>query len=331
MSEPDGWFIYRGTGVPHDGIGSLPAPPPWRSFAVPAEGAAPSVPSTQQEIKAGATYRPDPDTVELVNAAIYLRRPMLVTGHPGTGKSTLASAVAYELGLGRVLRWNITSKTTVRDGLYQYDPLARLYEASRRGTTDESDEDIGRYVRLGPLGTAMLPGARPRVLLIDEVDKGDLDLPNDLLTVFEDGSFEIPELVRQSDRHPVARVSTADSRDHVPVTGGQVWSSQFPIVVMTSNDERVFPPAFLRRCITIEIQQPDRDKLEEIVRAHLPDLAPSSAELIADFLEASKRDAHATDQLLNAIYLVHVAGRAGLADRQELARRIMKPQGRRSR
>ena len=329
MPESDAWFIYRGTGVPHDGIDALPGPPPWRGFADDVTPVAPFVPENRRkEQRAGENYHPDPDTVQLVNAALYLRRPLLVTGRPGTGKSTLATAIAHELKLGRVLRWTITSRVTLRDGLYQYDPLARLYAASRREDpppADGDDEDLGRYIRLGPLGTALLPGGRPRVLLIDEVDKSDLDLPNDLLTIFEDGEFEIPELLRRSEEHAEAEVYPLDSVRRVRVEHGRVRCTNFPIVVMTSNDEREFPPAFLRRCISVAIAPPDRSKLEQIVAAHLPDLAPTSADLIRQFLAAPDASALATDQLLNAIYLVHAAAHEGGVDRASLAAKLMAP------
>lgn len=135
----------------------------------------------------------DAEALELINAALYLRRPLLVTGEPGSGKSTLAHSVAYELGLGRVLQWPIVSRTELKDGLYTYDAIGRLQDAqlAERGTGRGSD-DIGRYIRLGPLGTALLPAERPRVLLIDELDKSDIDLPNDLLNVVEEGSSPFP-------------------------------------------------------------------------------------------------------------------------------------------
>jgi MoxR-like ATPase len=326
------WWIYHGTGIPHDAITRLPDPPPWRVFNRSAKPISPAVPETAAEIQNGRNYRPDPDTVDLVNAALYLRRPLLVTGRPGTGKSTLATAIAHELRLGRVLRWNITSRATVKDGLYQYDPLARLYRANRQaGTLEaEEDEDVGQFIRLGPLGTALLPSARPRVLLIDEIDKSDLDLPNDLLTIFEDGAYEIAELVRQAEQFADARVMTADSTERVTIHKGRMRCSNFPVVIMTSNDERDFPPAFLRRCIQATLAQPDGPKLNEIVDAHLGGLADESAELIDRFLTSRESGDLATDQLLNAIYLTDRAGRSGGVDRYQLAEKVMAQLSRRS-
>jgi MoxR-like ATPase len=141
-----------------------------------------------------------------------LRRPLLVTGPPGSGKSSLAYAVARELRLGPVLRWNITSRATLHDGLYQYDPLSRLYAAGRAAAREVPPDDelptdggLQDHLRLGPLGTALLPYGRPRALLIDEIDKCDLDLPNDLLNILEEGQYEIPELVRAARHTPPPR------------------------------------------------------------------------------------------------------------------------------
>jgi MoxR-like ATPase len=312
---PD-WLLYTGSRSPHDGIDRLPPPPPWRSFDgepvldVPDGGSGNEHQAT--------TYRPSDDAVQQVNAALYLRRPLLVTGPPGTGKSTLAYAVAHELGLGPVLHWPITSRTTLRDGLYQYDPLTRLYAAGRENAPAE--EDIGRYIRLGPLGTALLPYGRPRVLLVDEIDKSDIDLPNDLLTIFEKGEYELPELTRRAD--PTAEVMTADGpRSRVTVNAGTVRCNAFPLVVMTSNGEREFPPAFLRRCVTVELRQPSgEDELAAIVREHLGPLADQSDDLVRRFFERSTSGTLATDQLLNAVYLCR---HADTEDRRALADRIM--------
>ncbi|MFE7589222.1 AAA family ATPase, partial [Kitasatospora sp. NPDC057512] len=272
------WPVFTGASEPHDGIRRLPAPPPWRTF-----DGGPALAPPQEESDASPehhhrarTYRPTPATVQLVNAALYLRRPLLVTGPPGSGKSSLPYAVARELSLGPVLRWNITSRTTLEDGLYSYDPLSRLYAASRAAGTGPHGpapgEAVEDHLRLGPLGTALLPYERPRVLLIDEVDKCDLDLPNDLLNILEGGRYEIPELVRAARATPEAEVMIDGTDLRVPVRRGRVRCRAFPFVVLTSNGEREFPPAFLRRCVTLRLTRPGPEELEEIVRAHLGEL-----------------------------------------------------------
>ncbi|WP_431933289.1 AAA family ATPase [Nonomuraea jabiensis] len=311
------WHIYTGSGDGNGSIERLPAPPKWRTF----NGGpllTPPPPLSDDDHQA-ASYRPDAESVEQVNAALYLRRPLLVTGRPGTGKSTLAYAVARELGLGPVLYWPITSRSTLHDGLYQYDPITRLYEASK--LDDRNNDDIGRYLRLGPLGTALLPYQHPRVLLIDEIDKSDIDLPNDLLTVFEKGEFPIPELARHGNGS--GTVTTADNKP-VPVSNGLVRCHAFPLVIMTSNAEREFPPAFLRRCIRLELREPDAAKLREILTAHLGEqLTEQSEDLIQLFLSRKNKGQLATDQLLHAVYLASEAARKGAVDRLELAKHIM--------
>lgn len=248
MSE---WRIYRGTGEPHDGIDRLPAPPPWRDFGNAGDAVTPfdrEAPSQgRRRLPRAAAYQAGEGIIDAVNTALYLRRPLLVTGDPGVGKSTLADAVANELRLGTVLRWPVNSKTTLRDGLYRYDSLGRLEEAGvdrhrMRQGGQPRPADLGRYVSLGPLGTALAPYALPRVLLIDEVDKSDIDLPNDLLDVFEEGGFEIPELARAADTHETVSIRTADAGQDVTVCRGMVRCRAFPFVVLTSNGEREFPP-----------------------------------------------------------------------------------------
>src|SRR5262249_24910117 len=140
---------------------------------------------SQKDQERGANYKASDNERELVNAAMVLRRPLLMTGKPGNGKSTLAYAVAWELNLGPVLRWPITTRATLQEALYRYDAVERLRDASMAGAG--SAPQIGDYIRLGPLGTALIPAQRPRVLLIDEIDKSDIDLPNDLLNVLEEG------------------------------------------------------------------------------------------------------------------------------------------------
>ncbi|MFE0106326.1 AAA family ATPase [Streptomyces sp. NPDC059009] len=321
-AAPTDWQLYTGERVPHEGIERLPDPPPWRTFT--GGPPLPVPPGDSGNRHAAASYRPSRDAVRQVNAALYLRRPLLVTGAPGTGKSSLAYAVAHELGLGKVLHWPITSRVALRDGLYEYDPLTRLYAAERaredgpRGAT--GPDDIGDYLRLGPLGTALLPYERPRVLLVDEIDKSDIDLPNDLLTIFEKGSYELVELARRAE--PTARVMTADSTtDRVEIRDGTVTCRAFPLVVMTSNGEREFPPAFLRRCVTVDLKQPATvEELTAIVREHLGgvvgadhgegtegELPDGAREIIERFFARRSKGLLANDQLLNAIYMCHHA------------------------
>jgi MoxR-like ATPase len=337
------WLIYQGTRLQHDDLETrLPPPPNWRRFRGGPFVDPPAAEDSSLERRLGdlakaTTYRPGPKEVELVNAALYLRRPLLVTGKPGTGKSTLAYSVAHELLMGRVLKWPITSRSTREEGLYQYDALARLQDASRQSSMAElrrrdisaaaafpgdipgfpdrtppagadlgpgEHQDIGRYITLGPLGTALLPYKRPRVLLIDELDKSDIDLPGDLLTIFEDGQYEIRELSRIADQLPVAEVRTDDG-DKVAITGGKVECNAFPFVIITSNDERVFPPAFLRRCLQLRIEPPGPQQLREIVQAHLgADETEQCNEIIETFIQRGRHGDLATDQLLNAIYLM---------------------------
>ncbi|MEU9718439.1 MoxR family ATPase [Streptomyces sp. NPDC047976] len=325
------WLIYRGVGEPHDGIEALPEPPPWRDFdggpAVEPGGPA-AAPDGNVARRLGAhrqaaeLHRPEPEELEAVNAALYLRRPLLVTGYPGTGKSTLAHAVAHELKLGRVLRWPVVSRTVLQEGLYRYDALARLQDVqiaagARAAGATGTPPGIGKYIRLGPLGTALLPTERPRVLLVDELDKSDIDLPNDLLNVLEEGEFTLPELERVADSEPEVQVLTDDGAK-VTVRDGRVRCRAFPFIILTSNGERDFPAALLRRCIQLKLGQPGEKRLATMVRAHLgEEAAQLGADLIREFLTRSRTELVAADQLLNAIYLTHYAAppsRDDLAD-----------------
>ena len=320
------WLAYTGTGRLEHAERSrrLPDPPPWRTFRR-------SESSDGGWRERANSYEIDGPEADLINAALYLRRPLLVTGEPGTGKSSLAYSVATELGLGRVLRWPIGSKTMLRDGLYQYDAIGRLQEANlrdieaRAGGELPGPVDVGAYIRLGPLGTALLPTGMPRVLLVDEFDKSDIDLPNDLLDVFEEGEYGIPELERLPSGHPPVTVTTADG-EHVGIDQGRVRSQTeaFPLVIITSNGEREFPPAFLRRCLRLHLQPAHPDKLARIVAAHLGTEARDvSDDLIRVFLNRRDQGDLATDQLLNAIYLRFSGLRPAGETPEELAEAVM--------
>lgn len=289
------WKIYHGSKK----LADLPPSPPWRDLS--------------REIKQdrGKHFNPKKHEIDLVNAALYLRRPLLITGKPGIGKTSLAYSVAYELKLGEVLRWSITTQTKLQDGLYNYDAIGRLQDAALPENKNKNP-DISNYLRLGALGTAFA-SERLRVLLIDEIDKSDIDLPNDLLHIFEEGEFLIPELERLPQE--ICTIFTHDSRtenvQQVKIKRGRVLcNNHFPLVIMTSNGEREFPPAFLRRCLRLEMQPPSEDELKQIVQTHLGELAEYKNyisdidKLIKDFAERSKTQSLATDQLLNAVYLV---------------------------
>lgn len=296
------WKIYDPGAKDAETKVQLPEPPPWRR---PGEARLEAI---------AANFRATPAVVQAVNVAMHLRRPLLVTGNPGTGKSSLIHAVARKLKLGKVLSWNINSRSSLADGLYRYDALARLQHIQQqqaeggqgRAAANEGDE-LGSFITLGPLGTALAADNAPRALLIDEIDKSDVDLPNDLLAVLDTGEFPIVELQRIADDHPQAKVRTSEA-GKVAVERGVVKFTEFPFIVMTSNGERDFPAAFLRRCVQCTLEDPDEEQLKDILNAHLPRLARDAdiQKLIKTFKDKRGQSAMANDQLLNAHYLARL-------------------------
>ena len=342
------WEIFKENTEPHDGIQNLPPPPSWRPFGQE------NRPGESRLKRRGETFQARSDEVKMVNAALYLRRPLLVTGKPGTGKSSLAYAVARQLKLGEVLYWPVTTRTILKEGLYSYDAIGRLQEVKQQERLNnqtfsseqyrEQIQQIEKYITLGPLGTALLPSKYPRVLLIDEIDKSDIDLPNNLLAILEEGLFEIPELVRIKKEVNKVTVRTAYSDETEAETGsqmeaeienGRITCTAFPLVVMTSNGERDFPAPFLRRCLPLRMKSPTKEELTKIVIAHFnQDTAEQEKiqTLIADFIDLQDGGTLATDQLLNAIFMV-TKGRIPATEgkrfvEDELVRQLLQDLGR---
>ena len=194
------------------------------------------------------------DLMSTVNIAMALEKPLLIKGEPGTGKTMLAQAVSEALGK-KLIIWNVKSTTKAQDGLYVYDVVQRLYD-SQFGT--EGVDNIGKYIKLGKLGEAFTADEQV-VLLIDEIDKADLEFPNDLLWELDRMEFHIPE------------------------TGKTVTAKHRPVVIITSNAEKELPDAFLRRCVFHYIDFPDKELMGQIVRVHYPNI---DDELLTQVLEA---------------------------------------------
>ena len=197
----------------------------------------------RQGFQGTGEYVASEELMASVNIAIALKKPLLIKGEPGTGKTMLAEAVAKSLGK-KLIIWNIKSTTKAQEGLYVYDTIQRLYDGQ---FGEEGVNDIARYIKLGKLGEAF-DSEEQVVLLIDEIDKADLEFPNDLLWELDQMEFYI---------HETKRTVKAKHR---------------PIVIITSNAEKELPDAFLRRCIFHYIDFPDKELMEEIIKTHYPDV-----------------------------------------------------------
>ncbi len=209
------------------------------------------------QFRSTETYVASPDLALAVNAAVTLERPLLVKGEPGTGKTELARQVAASLGLP-IIEWNVKSTTRAQQGLYEYDAVSRLRD-SQLG--EARVHDIANYIRKGKLWQAFEADGKV-VLLIDEIDKADIEFPNDLLQELDRMEF------------------------HVYETGETIAARHRPVVIITSNNEKELPDAFLRRCFFHYIRFPDAETLKRIVAVHHPDLKPRLLdEALAQFLE----------------------------------------------
>ena len=240
-----------------------------------------------------SSYLTNPALEAAVRCALVLQKPLLVRGEPGTGKTLLAEAIA-EAEDAPLLTWNVKSTTRAQDGLYHYDTVQRLYD-SRFGDNDV--RNIRDYIHMGPVGRAFQ--ARDRVvLLIDEIDKADLEFPNDLLYELDRMRFTVSE------------------------TGDEIVAEHRPIVIITSNAEKELPDAFLRRCVFHFIDFPDRDLMSRIVEVHHPGLDQS---LLTQALDAfytlrgmdRLRKRPSTSELVDWLTMLRARGATGVALSEE--------------
>lgn len=238
----------------------------------------------EQSFNSTQDYVASEELLASVNVAIALKKPLLIKGEPGTGKTMLAQAVANSLGK-KLLIWNIKSTTKAQEGLYMYDTIQRLYDGQ---FGEEGVDDIAKYIKLGKLGEAF-ESEEQVILLIDEIDKADLEFPNDLLWELDQMEFYI---------HETKRTVKAKNR---------------PIVIITSNAEKELPDAFLRRCIFHYIDFPNPELMEEIVRTHYPNvednLLKNAMQVFYDIRTIRDiRKKPSTSELIDWINALQVAG-----------------------
>ena len=236
------------------------------------------------EFKGSSKYVVSEDLLRIVNISIALQKPLLIKGEPGTGKTMLAEAISEALGK-KLIIWNIKSTTKAQDGLYVYDTVQRLYDSQFGG---EGVDDIKKYIKLGKLGEAFSDKEQV-ILLIDEIDKADLEFPNDLLWELDKMEFYIPE------------------------TKETIAAQQRPIVIITSNAEKELPDAFLRRCVFHYIAFPDQEMMRDIVHAHYPDIEDHLLELamrafyqVRDLPAVAKKPS--TSELLDWLQALRLGG-----------------------
>ena len=237
-----------------------------------------------QEFQGTQEYVASEELMASVNIAIALKKPLLIKGEPGTGKTMLAEAVAKALGK-KLIVWNIKSTTKAQEGLYVYDTIQRLYDGQ---FGEEGVDDIARYIKLGKLGEAF-DSEEQVVLLIDEIDKADLEFPNDLLWELDQMEFYINETKRT------------------------VKAKHRPIVIITSNAEKELPDAFLRRCIFHYIDFPSRELMEEIVKVHYPDVEEHLLQNAMDVFYAIRdirdiRKKPSTSELIDWVNALQIGG-----------------------
>ena len=239
---------------------------------------------SEQQFKGTQEYVASEQLMASVNVAIALQKPLLIKGEPGTGKTMLAEAVANSLGK-KLIIWNIKSTTKAQDGLYMYDTIQRLYDGQ---FGEEGVDDIAHYIKLGKLGEAF-DSEEQVILLIDEIDKADLEFPNDLLWELDQMEFYIHETKRT------------------------VKAKQRPIVIITSNAEKELPDAFLRRCIFHYIDFPDEELMEEIVRTHYPNVEDNLLKNAIDVFYSIRglrdiRKKPSTSELIDWINALQIGG-----------------------